>query len=47
MDTSELLGKPNEMLGGNLRWTTIPYRGEQYSQTLTPVENIVTSSADT
>lgn len=27
MGTSELLGKPNKMLGVAMQWTSIPYRG--------------------
>ena len=25
--TDKLLGQPDKMLGGNLRWTCIPFRG--------------------
>jgi len=29
MGTSELLGKPNKLLGSYLRWTSIPSRGSR------------------
>ena len=29
MGTGELLGKPNKLLGSDLRWTSIPSRGSR------------------